>query len=97
MHDPPKDVFYIVNKEHGFTISGMTSLEPDISPNELILKFKGTFEINLQGNKFYFNIPYIHNTGIMFGSRKMRLQGPVFVYAPKLKLKAIVDFGQLKN
>lgn len=27
----------------------------------------------------------------------MRLQGPVFVYAPKLKLKAIVDFGQLKN
>ncbi len=37
----------------------MTSLEPDISPNELILKFKGTFEINIKGVKFYFNIPYI--------------------------------------
>ncbi len=29
----------------------------------------------------------------MFGSRKMRLQGPVFVYAPHHKLKAVVEFG----
>ncbi len=96
-HDPPIDQLLFVNDTKKFRISCALETAPNMSSNELKLKFKGVIEVDLAGEKLYCTLPTVSNKGLVVGTRRIALEDCLYFHYPSKKLKAYVKFGNDKR
>lgn len=92
-HKPFMDAILIVNEESCFKVSGNIESTSDDSANRVIVIFKGTLLIEIDGDKFYFSLPSIVNEGFSYTKRTVSLIDNFCFYAPQYEMKALINVG----
>ena len=96
-HDPPTDYFLLINEKLNFKIHGRLILSPKMKMNEIFIGFKGLVTCEIGGEKIFFDMPQVVNTGLVTGDRKLKLRDYSVFYYPSAQLKGYVRFGSVKE
>ncbi|XP_065088867.1 oxysterol-binding protein-related protein 8 isoform X2 [Ochlerotatus camptorhynchus] len=93
-HHPPISVFYVTNRQDGFSISCSILAKSKFYGNSTSAILEGVATLTLlpRGESYTLTVPYAHCKGILMGTLSMELGGKVSVECENTGYKTELDF-----